>query len=112
MMEEIEKHKTDLVPQVPSAPSHLTKKLNKILESRIENDKDLLEAMKILSGFVKENSIRSRKNLRSEIEKRSLHLNEEFLATFRNVKEVFKKIKKKIFFKFYFESNLMKYPQL
>lgn len=93
-MEESEKHKKDLATQVHNAPSHLTKKLNKILESRIENDKDLLEAMKTLSGFVKENSIRSRKNLRSEIEKRSLNLNEEFLGTFRNVKEVFKNLKK------------------
>ncbi|RNA32100.1 Conserved oligomeric Golgi complex subunit 6 [Brachionus plicatilis] len=83
-MEESEKHQA---PQVQSAPSHLSKKLNKILESRIENDKELLEAMKTLSGFVKENSIRSRKNLRSDIEKRSLSLNEEFLETFRNVKE-------------------------
>jgi len=41
-----------------------------------------------LSGFFPENSIRSRRNLRSEIEKRSLVLNEEFLNAFREIKEV------------------------
>lgn len=66
----------------------ISRKLNKILESRIENDKDLLEALKTLSGFFPENSIRSRRNLRSDIEKRSLVLNEEFLDSFRNIKEV------------------------
>ena len=49
--------------------------------------KDLLEALKTLSAFFPENSIRSRRNLRSDIEKRSLTLNEEFLVAFRNVKE-------------------------
>jgi hypothetical protein len=66
----------------------ISRKLNKILDSRIENDKDLLEALKTLSGFFPENSIRSRRNLRSEIEKRSLVLNEEFLNAFRDIKEV------------------------
>jgi conserved oligomeric Golgi complex subunit 6 len=65
----------------------ISRKLNKILESRIENDKDLLEALKTLSSFFPENSIRSRRNLRSDIEKRSLVLNEEFLDSFRSIKE-------------------------
>jgi hypothetical protein len=52
------------------------------------NLKDLLEALKTLSGFFPENSIRSRRNLRSDIEKRSLVLNEEFLDAFRSIKEV------------------------
>ncbi|CAF0784665.1 unnamed protein product [Brachionus calyciflorus] len=65
----------------------ISRKLNKILESRIENDKELLESLKTLSMFFPENSIRSRRNLRSDIEKRSLVLNEEFLGAFRNVKE-------------------------
>ncbi len=73
-------------PGVNSNP--ISRKLNKILEGRIENDKDLLEALKTLSGFFPENSIRSRRNLRSEIEKRSLILNEEFLNTFGSIKEV------------------------
>lgn len=75
-------------PSASSAANNpITRKLNKILDSRIENDKDLLDAMKTLSGFFPENTIRSRRNLRSDIEKRSLILNEEFLDAFRNVKE-------------------------
>lgn len=77
-------------PQIDSSKQQtnpITRKLNKILESRIENDKDLIEALKTLSGFFPENTIRSRRNLRSEIEKRSLVLNEEFLDAFRNIKE-------------------------
>lgn len=73
----------------------ISRKLNKILESRIENDKDLLEALKTLSVFFPENSIRSRRNLRSDIEKRSLTLNEEFLNAFKNVKEVFSDFRNK-----------------
>ena len=69
------------------ANNPIARKLNKILESRIENDKDLLEALKTLSVFFPENSIRTRRNLRSDIEKRSLVLNEEFLDVFRNIKE-------------------------
>jgi len=73
---------------LPSSSSNpIGRKLNKILESRIENDKDLLESLRTLSEFFPENSIRSRRNLRSEIEKRSLVLNEEFLDAFRNIKE-------------------------
>lgn len=65
----------------------ITRKLNKILESRIENDKDLIESLKTLSGYFTQNNIRTRRNLRSDIEKRSLILNEEFLNAFKEVKE-------------------------
>ena len=49
---------------------------------------DMLEALKALSGFFAENSLRSRRNLRSDIEKKSLGINEEFLSAFQAVKEV------------------------
>ncbi|PVD24289.1 hypothetical protein C0Q70_14760 [Pomacea canaliculata] len=65
----------------------LSRKLNKILETRLENDKDLLEALKAMSSFFMENNLRSRRNLRSDIEKRSLAINEEFLSAFQAVKE-------------------------
>jgi hypothetical protein len=74
--------------QAQQTNNPITRKLNKILESKIENDKELLESLKTLSSFVSDNSIRSRRNLRSDIEKRSLTLNEEFLSAFRNIKEV------------------------
>lgn len=48
-----------------------------------------LEALKQLSTFYTENTLQARRNLRSQIEKRSLSINENFLTAFRNVKESF-----------------------
>ncbi|PNF41222.1 Conserved oligomeric Golgi complex subunit 6 [Cryptotermes secundus] len=67
--------------------SGLCKRLNKILETRLENDKETLEALKELSTFFTENTLQARRNLRSKIEKRSLAINEEFLSAFSEVKE-------------------------
>ncbi len=66
----------------------LSRKLNKILEIRLDNDKDILEALKALSEFFGENTLRSRRNLRGEIERRSLGISEEFAQAFEIVKEV------------------------
>ncbi|XP_005093725.1 conserved oligomeric Golgi complex subunit 6 [Aplysia californica] len=74
-------------PVTASTNNPLSRKLNKILETRLDNDKDMLEALKALSTFFTENSLRSRRNLRSDIEKRSLAINEEFLTAFQAVKE-------------------------
>nr|CAG4643844.1 EOG090X03SX [Lepidurus arcticus] len=65
----------------------LSKKLQKNLESHIENDKETLEALRELSTFFKENTINSRRNLRGEIERRSLTINQEVLSAFKSVKE-------------------------
>ena len=54
----------------------LSRRLNKILETRLENDKDTLEALKELSTFFIENTLQARRSLRSKIEKRSLAINE------------------------------------
>lgn len=64
----------------------LSRRLNKILETRLENDQDTLEALKELSTFFTDNTLQSRRNLRSQIEKRSLGINEDFLLAFREVK--------------------------
>lgn len=48
---------------------------------------DLVEALKALSTFFTENSLRERRNLRGDIEKRSLYVNEQFESAFREVKE-------------------------
>ena len=48
----------------------------------------MLEALKALSTFFGENSLRTRRNLRGDIERRSLAINEEFLQTFQIVKNV------------------------
>ncbi|XP_030633265.1 conserved oligomeric Golgi complex subunit 6 [Chanos chanos] len=72
----------------PSQPNNpLSRKLNKILETRLDNDKEMLEALKSLSVFFTENSLRTRRNLRGDIEKRSLAINEEFVRLFKDVKE-------------------------
>jgi len=48
----------------------------------------MVEALKALSTFFVDNSLRSRRNLRGDIEKRSLAINESFESAFREVKEV------------------------
>ncbi|TMS07880.1 Conserved oligomeric Golgi complex subunit 6 [Larimichthys crocea] len=65
----------------------LSRKLNKILETRLDSDKEMLEALKALSVFFTENSLRTRRNLRGDIERRSLSINEEFALIFKEVKE-------------------------
>jgi len=55
----------------------------------------VLEALKSLSGFFSENNIRSRRNLRSDIERRSLVINEEFVDCFQQVKEVISAVSSK-----------------
>ncbi|XP_053634086.1 conserved oligomeric Golgi complex subunit 6 [Cherax quadricarinatus] len=71
--------------KLPNNP--LSRKINKILETRLENDKDTLDALKELSTFFSENTLRSRRNLRGEIEKRSVGISEEFVLALRDVKE-------------------------
>ena len=65
----------------PASSQHnpLSRKLHKILESNLDNDKDTLEALEVLSGFLDKNTLQARRNLRSDLEKRSLALNEAFL---------------------------------
>lgn len=46
-----------------------------------------MDSLKDLSTFFGENTLESRRNLRSQIERRSLEINREFLASFRKVKE-------------------------
>lgn len=64
----------------------IQKRLNKILETRLDTDKDTLEALSDLSTFFTENTLQTRRNLRSQIEKRSVAINENFLESFREVK--------------------------
>nr|KAF6427317.1 component of oligomeric golgi complex 6 [Rousettus aegyptiacus] len=72
----------------PQTSNPLSRKLHKILETRLDNDKEMLEALKALSTFFVENSLRTRRNLRGDIERRSLSINEEFVSIFKEVKEV------------------------
>jgi hypothetical protein len=63
------------------------RKLQKILDLKLESDKDLIESLKYLSSFFNENNVRTRRSLRSTIEKRSLTLNDQFEECFRVVKQ-------------------------
>ena len=65
----------------------LSRKLNKILENNLDNDKDTLEALEVLSGFLDKNTLQARRNLRSDLEKRSLILNESFLQCISHLVE-------------------------
>ncbi|XP_061400539.1 conserved oligomeric Golgi complex subunit 6 [Musca vetustissima] len=64
----------------------IQKRVNKILETRLDAEKDTLEALQDLSNFFTENTLQNRRNLRSRIEKRSVFINDEFLKAFREVK--------------------------
>lgn len=73
----------------PTKEHVLSKRMNKILESRIENEQDTIEALRELSTFYTENTLQARRNLRSQIEKRNLDINQDFLASFKEVKDSF-----------------------
>ena len=64
---------------VAQTQNPLSRKLNKILESNLDGDKETLEALRVLSSFLEKNTLQARRNLRSDLEKRSLALNENFL---------------------------------
>ncbi|KAH8370247.1 hypothetical protein KR093_002756 [Drosophila rubida] len=64
----------------------IQKRVNKILETRLETDKDTLDALNGLSTFFTDNTLQNRRNLRSQIEHRSVGINENFLKAFREVK--------------------------
>lgn len=66
-------------PLAAVTPNPLSRKLNKILESDLDGDRDTLEALEVLSDCLDKNTLQARRNLRSDLEKRSLALNEEFL---------------------------------
>ncbi len=60
-------------------PNPLSRKLNKILGSDLDNDRETLEALEVLSECLDKNTLQARRNLRSDLEKRSLLLNQDFL---------------------------------
>ena len=53
--------------------SVLSRKLKKILDSKLETDKDTVDALKELSTFFQDNNLKTRRNLRGEIERRNFH---------------------------------------
>ncbi|XP_017780068.1 PREDICTED: conserved oligomeric Golgi complex subunit 6 [Nicrophorus vespilloides] len=77
------------MPKSNDSEHVLSNRLTKVIETRFENDQETLEALRQLSSFYKDNTLQARRNLRSQIEKRSLLINENFLSAFREVKESF-----------------------
>ena len=75
------------VSDEPKADTVLSRKLKKVLDSKLESDKDTMDALKELSTFFKENNIQNRRNLRGEIERRNLQITNDFLSAFEIVKE-------------------------
>lgn len=63
----------------------LSRKLSKILETRLDNDKDMMEALRAVSTFFSDNNLRTRRNLRGDIERRSLAINQQFVDSFTQV---------------------------
>ena len=49
---------------------------------------ELVDALKALSTFFGENTLRARRNLRGDVEKRSLEISEQFESQFKEVKNV------------------------
>uniref|UniRef100_A0A8C4Q450 Uncharacterized protein n=1 Tax=Eptatretus burgeri TaxID=7764 RepID=A0A8C4Q450_EPTBU len=70
------------------ASNPLSRKINKILDTRLDNDKELLESLRSLSSILPENSLRARRDLRGDIERRHLAIGEDFLRLFCDVKDV------------------------
>jgi len=77
-------------PVLTTHQNPLSRKLYKILESDLDNDKETIEALKVLSDCLDKNTLQARRNLRSDLEKRTLALNEEFLGC---VKELVEQVK-------------------
>ncbi|XP_015674182.1 conserved oligomeric Golgi complex subunit 6 [Protobothrops mucrosquamatus] len=85
-------------PSGGAGANPLSRKLRKVLDTRLEADKEMLEALKTLSDFFVENSLRTRRNLRGDIEHRSLAINEEFVYIFKQVKEELENINEDVQF--------------
>ena len=89
-----------------SSSNPLSKKITKILETKLDQNRELLEPLKGLSEFYGVNTVEARRNLRSRVEKRNVEMNQEFVDMLaglnRKVKLVFslsaqeKKVKKNI----------------
>lgn len=63
----------------------LSRKISKILETKLDHNRDLLEPLKGLSDFYSCNSVRARRSLRSDVEIRNVQMNEEFVTMLRGL---------------------------
>ncbi|KAJ6700458.1 COMPONENT OF OLIGOMERIC GOLGI COMPLEX 6 [Salix koriyanagi] len=73
----------------------LSRKLKKVLECRTDSP-DLVASLNTLSIFYNENTPQSRRNLRSTIEDRSLHLNHEFLQASQTAQQALDRVEEEV----------------
>ena len=83
-------------PTNNSAKTVLSRKMRKILDSQLESDLETQEALKELSTFFTENTLKNRRYLRGEIERRSLQINVDFLEDFSKVKEALENVRNEV----------------
>ena len=75
-----------------AAGSVLSRKIRKLVDSSLESDVETQEALRELSSFFGENTLKNRRQLRGEIERRSLEINSDFLDSFCEVKNALDKV--------------------
>ncbi|KAI8916853.1 oligomeric Golgi complex subunit 6 [Entophlyctis helioformis] len=86
----------ELQPQNKLATANpLSRKLAKMLHLSLD-EPETQEALVALSAFYKENSTASRRNLKSDIEKRVIGVNKRFLTAFETVQQQLLEIEKQI----------------
>jgi len=74
----------------------LSRKMRKILDSQLETDFETQEALRELSSFFTENTLKNRRYLRGEIERRSLQINLDFLESFGKVKNALEEVRNEV----------------
>ena len=74
----------------------LSRKMRKILDSQLETDFETQEALRELSSFFTENTLKNRRYLRGEIERRSLQINLDFLESFGKVKQALEEVRNEV----------------
>ena len=84
---EVEKTDKTTSNEDDKANTVLDRKLKKLVDSQIDADPEIREALEELSTFFHDNTLRNRRQLRGEIERRSLQINSDFLEGFELVKD-------------------------
>ncbi|KAL5256644.1 hypothetical protein ACHWQZ_G011784 [Mnemiopsis leidyi] len=74
----------------------LSRKLQKVLSLKLDQDPDLIVALKGLSDVVSTNNLRTRRNLRGDFERRSVNLSVELCESFSHVNQLVEKLNTEI----------------
>lgn len=53
----------------------------------------MISSLEALSGFYEENTLKSRRHLRGDVEKRSMSINKQFLEAFEQVDQVRRRLR-------------------